>query len=130
MSTDSAIRNLVIVQLAAGIVGLLIDLGFASTLPPAVREYSDAELARPWGIVDFALALWAAASFIASIGLIFLQRWARAAYAVTSIGSVLLLPLGTASVAVVAAEPFYQASVMANGAVLGILLIQARSVRS
>ena len=123
------IRYLVIAQLAFGLLGLLLDLAFESTLPAAVREYSENELARPWGIVDYGLGLWAALSVVASLGLIALQQWARGLYVVTSIGSILLLPLSTASVAAVVAEPLYQASVLANGAVLGVLLMERRSAQ-
>lgn len=124
------VRCLVIAQWLLGLVGIAVDLALESTLPNAIREYSQTELSRSWGLVDYFLGLWTVGAIAASIGLILSQKWARSAYAVASIGAILLLPLGTNSVAVLAAQPFYQASTLINGAVLGVLLVDWLATRS
>ena len=122
----SAIRCLVVVQWVTMIIGYSLSLIFESSASGGEGEISRAAIEAPVTAIDFFQAGWALLFVVSSIGLVMLRPWSRRLYAVTSLGNIALSPLVPASVVVAASEPFYQASLLANGAVLGVLLVSLK----
>src|SRR5919108_4480619 len=99
MSTVRALRVLILIELAAGVLSMVTDAFTASFMPLELQAYRASEETREWEMFDWVLAIaWLivlVATLCSLVGLWRMKAWGRTLYTYSTIAIFILLPFGT-----------------------------------
>jgi len=122
MRIQNILRLVVILEWVFLITGLALSFALEGTLPLELRNWLASESERPLRLSDIALLLVGVplliADIVASVGLLFLQKWAAWLYLVSNVGGYLFLPFTGPSVDHAVADTMDEISTLLTGVVL------------
>lgn len=125
MDTTMTIKRLVLLQLALGVIYLVLTSVFESRLPELLQEHIDSQPVSESSSANSVVLVGgipiALLFFIAVVGLLYSKSWSKNLYAIVAASSYLLAPFLGPTVEHALSSTFYDLSTLTSGAVLALL---------
>lgn len=118
--TKTPFRSVVGGSIALLFIAIAVSMTIDQPLPAELDGWLTATAEQPWGIFEWLAIALAVGCLVASVGLLFLARWARPAYAVTLAGVTVTTLFTGPSVSNEVDAFFYEVTLLLDGFILAL----------